>query len=170
MEHSSASATQTQFILPVTVVTVTDIKRLLREAKSAQEFMHQASLRKPGSYMKLPTSSLLLDKICDENGLSLLRADDREQLLTELKKIDEHAPVMHLSFASSPSDSFLQKIVSWFRKEIHPHAILQIGLQPSIAGGCTLRTRNKYFDFSLRQYINQHQATLISEIKEAKTT
>lgn len=168
MERSSAAQHPTELSLPTTVITVTDVKRLLREAKNAQEFMHQASLRKPGSYMKLPSSSLLLDKICEENGLSLLKADDRDRLLAELKKIDERAPVMHLSFASSPSDSFLQKIVSWFRKEIHPHTILQIGLQPSIAGGCTLRTRSKYFDFSLRQYLNQHQATLISEIKEAR--
>lgn len=156
--------------LPVSVVTLTDLKRVTREAKQIDDFMHQANLRQKGEKLELPRSSVGLDGICEANGFNLLQPDDRKELIDQLIKLDGHTPVMHMSFATSPSDAVMHKIVDWFRTQIDPAVLLQVGLQPSIAGGCTLRTNSKYFDFSLRRYLDQHEATLIDAIKEPKET
>ena len=71
---------------------------------------------------------------------------------------------MHISFAADPSASFTEKIVAWFRENIHPNILVQIGLQPNIAAGCVVRTANKIFDFSLRENFNQSQQSLIDAI------
>lgn len=165
MEHNQTLPSTDQFKLSSQIITITDFKRLMRETKQVNEVLHQASIRKSGDSLELPRGSKALDAVCEENKLNLLKQDDRSQLLDTITQIDKHAPVMHLSFATSPADEFLHKLVEWFREQIHPHVLLQVGIQPSIAGGCTLRTPSKYFDFSLRQYLNKHEATLMNAIK-----
>ena len=56
-----------------------------------------------------------------------------------------------MSFSADPSVTFLTKLMTWLRQEIHPQVLLTVGLQPTIGAGCILRTTNRYFDFSLRQ-------------------
>jgi F0F1-type ATP synthase delta subunit len=71
---------------------------------------------------------------------------------------------MHISFATDPSAAFVVQILGWFRREIHEHTLLVIGLQPSITAGCTLRTENKYFDFSMREQLMSSVPILANEI------
>jgi F0F1-type ATP synthase delta subunit len=71
-----------------------------------------------------------------------------------------------MSFAIEPSSFMTQKIVSWFRKEVHPALMLHTGIQPTIAAGCVMRTSNKYFDFSLRQHLTASQGLLTKAIEE----
>ena len=79
--------------------------------------------------------------------------------------IRNKSPVIHMSFSTTPNQKFLEKIISWMRQNVSGIIILQIGLQPNIGAGFTLRTTNKYFDFSLRQHLTKQTDILIQELK-----
>jgi F0F1-type ATP synthase delta subunit len=71
--------------------------------------------------------------------------------------------VLHISFASEPTPKSVEPILEWMRNQIHPQTLLQVGLAPSIAAGCVLRTPNKFFDMSIRNHL-QKQAHFLGEL------
>lgn len=164
MAHSEKSDA-VQFVLPTQVFGVVEVRRLARELEQLDEFMRQATIRAGGGKQAaLPRLSRLLDATASENHFNLLHASDRHQLTEALQKTLDRAPVIHLSFASDPSAAFLEKIVSWLRGNVHPITLIRLGLQPSIAAGCVLRTANKSFDFSLRHRFSEERALLLSSL------
>lgn len=156
-----------QFVLPVQVFGVVEVRRLSRELEAVDEYLHQANLREGGSKQGglLPKVSRLLDATASENHLNLLQSDDRQQLAKALKQTLEQAPVVHMSFASDPSALFLEKIVGWLRDNVHPLVLIRLGLQPSIAAGCVLRTANRAFDFSLRHHFTEQRDLLLYSLE-----
>lgn len=153
--------------IPSGVVTKVDVGRLLRELEGLDEFLEQAAVRKPGSSIKMPKTSKMLDEMLNINKLNGLVEDDRTRLMNFLIMLRAKAPVLHMSFSADPSPAFTQKLIIWIRDNIHPFVILQMGLQPNIGAGCVIRTTNKYFDFSLRaDFFSKHEL-LISKIHGA---
>ncbi|MGH7158240.1 MAG: hypothetical protein ACREGD_04210 [Candidatus Saccharimonadales bacterium] len=167
MAHSKTSVRETQvFALPTQVFGVVEVRRLSRELEALDEYMRQAGLREAGGKQDtLPRTSRLLDATASENHLNLLQPGDRQQLAKALRAMLDSAPVVHISFASDPSAAFLEKIVGWLRGNIHPIALIRLGLQPSIAAGCVLRTANKSFDFSLRHRFREERALLLQSLE-----
>lgn len=157
MEHKPSSQPMT---LPTLVFGVVEVRRLLRELDALEEYLRQAGLRGGQQAKDLPRVSRLLDSISTENNINLLKEDDRQSLKDFLANLEKTAPQLHFSFASDPSSAFLAKLVQWLRSNIHEHALLSLGLQPSIAAGCIVRTPNKMFDFSLRQRLGKSGALL----------
>jgi len=155
-----------QFQLPLSVVTLVDINRLRRELHNIDEFMLQTTLRQPGQQPALPRNSHTLEEVASLNGLNLLQESHRKVLGQQLDKLRTQAPTIHMSFAADPSPAFLTRLITWLRHEIHPDLLLQIGLQPSMAAGCIVRTSSKYFDFSLREHFAQHRQALVDKLKE----
>lgn len=153
--------------LPLSVIGRQDVVRLIRELASLDEFMLQTKLRKAGESVTLPRMSRLLEETTTDNSLNLLHAADRKALTKVLIEIRDKAPQIHVSFAADPSAAFMKKIVDWFRREVHPVALVQVGLQPNIAAGCTIRTTNKYHDLSLRNSFVKKRDLLIG-LLEAK--
>jgi hypothetical protein len=135
--------------LPMLVATPTDLGRLIRELEGLDEQLLQASLRK--KEVKMPRTSKFLDEALDMNKVNLLDAAERKLLVEFLTSIRAKAPVLHMSFSADPPVAFIEKMMAWMRREIHPLALITIGLQPNIGAGCIIRTKNKYFDLSLRQ-------------------
>lgn len=157
--------TPKDLLLPVSVVGPTDIVRLIRELESLDEAMLQLSLRKEGApETKLPKTSKLMDQIAHVNKLNLLKKPDRQGLEQFLKDTKKQSPVMHISFSADPSPAFLEKLMSWLRREIDPAVLLTIGLQPNVGAGCIVRTTNKQFDFSLRQDFAKKRDLLLQQI------
>ena len=152
--------------LPTLVFGRPEVHRLQRELESLEQYLEQASLRDK-SAASLPRTSRLLEALAGENHLNLLQAEDRASLKTFLKMIADTAPTVHISFAADPSSAFTAKVVQWLRANVHPLVLLQIGLQPSIAAGCVVRTANKTFDFSLRERLKSQQASLAEALKGA---
>ncbi len=159
--HSLEREESRQLTLPVLVFGLVEVRRLRRELEALEEFMRGAELRQPGSQAALPRVSRLLDGLATDNNCNLLQGTDRATLANFLQEIEEHAPNIHMSFASDPSSAFTAKVVSWLRANIHPAVLLQIGLQPTIAAGCMVRTNNKQFDFSLREAFTTHKPLLL---------
>jgi F0F1-type ATP synthase delta subunit len=123
--------------------------------------MEQEAIRSPGEpQAKLPKTSRLLDELAQENKLNLLDKSTRDHLQEFLADVAANAPVVHVSFAADPSSAFLQKIVQWFRDNVHGGTLVRVGLQPTIGAGCTVQTTNKFFDLSLRRHLQRNRQQL----------
>lgn len=132
--------------------------------EALEEYLHRAALRK--EEVKLPKTSRVLDQLAEANEVDLLDKEARQHLNALLESVQQHAPVLHISFAAEPSAAFTAKVVGWLRANISQYTLVQIGLQPSIAAGCVVRTTNKVFDFSLRQYLSEHRDLLKKSLNE----
>lgn len=169
MEPKTRSDTQRTPGLPILVSSPVDVGRLMRELEMIDDSLLQLSLRTAGKEVKMPKTSRLMDQIAEINDLNLLKSGDRSSLKQFLIIIRQTAPVLHISFGADPSVAFLEKLMTWLRKEIHPFTLVTVGLQPNIGGGCVVRTANREFDFSLRQYFTEKRDLLIEQLVSAET-
>ncbi len=151
--------------LPVSIMTKQDLHRLIREVEALDNYILQNSIRGQKS-AALPRLTSTLEALIRDNKLEIMDDKARPILRSTLSDLLKTAPVIHMSFAIEPSSFMTQKIVSWFRNEVHPALMLHIGIQPTIAAGCVMRTSNKYFDFSLRQHLNASQGLLMDSIRK----
>ena len=150
--------------LPLLVASPGDINRLSRELERIDEALMASGIRGGEVASKLPRTSKLMDEIVGLNHLNLLREGDRRMLKQFLEAVTRRAPVLHMSFSADPSTTFLEKLVAWLRREIHPQVLLTVGLQPSIGAGCVVRTPNHQFDFSLRQDFTRKRQLLLDAL------
>lgn len=156
-----------KFVLPTLVVGPADVNRLLLEMESLDDFLRQAEFRKSKD-VKLPRTSRTLDSLAELNDADLLQANDRLHLVAFLESLQQHAPVVHISFAAEPSAAFTVKIVEWMRANISAFVLVQIGLQPSIAAGCIVRTTNKVFDLSLGRFLRAERHVLLETLQKGR--
>lgn len=158
--------TSSGFVVPLSVVSRSDISKSLRELTVIDDYFHQAAVR--GSKdQAMPALGKALGSMAEANRLNLLHAEDRSQLKSFLTKLKAQAPVVHMSFPSEASASFLARILEWFRANVHPYTVLHVGLQPELAAGCIVRTTNKSFDFSFRKRLEQSKQKLITALEAA---
>lgn len=162
MEHNSNSAV---IILPLLVMTVSDVHRIEQDLIKTDDFLIQSSIREGGKSVAIPRTNRLLEELATLNNRNILNESDRKQLLSLLVQLRQNAPVLHFSFAVDPSAAFLHKLTRWLRSNIHPSVLLQVGLQPGIAAGCVLRTTNRYYDFSLRKHLFNNRKILLDKIR-----
>jgi F0F1-type ATP synthase delta subunit len=153
--------------LSTNIISQVDVARILRELKDLEDFFAANKTRPAGSALQLPKLTRLLDEIAKDNDYNLLEEAHRKALKQQLDVVLGKAPLLHISFAAEPSPKALEKILVWFRTNIHPQALLQVGLQPSIAAGCVVRTANRVFDMSLREHLNDQQKFLAQLIDVA---
>jgi F0F1-type ATP synthase delta subunit len=150
--------------LPTLAVGPIEVNRLIRELETIDNTLLSHTLRKQEGDAKMLKTSHLMDQVVSLNKLNLLQKDDRERLSRFLKAVKQRAPVLHISFSADPSPAFLEKLMSWLRREIHPQILVTIGVQPTIAAGCIVRSANKIFDFSLRQEFTAKRGLLIERL------
>ncbi|HZP55818.1 MAG TPA: hypothetical protein VFB03_03560 [Candidatus Saccharimonadales bacterium] len=155
------------FKLPTSIVGKSDINRILRELDGLDDFFMSAAARKSGESIKAPRTTYMLDQLARDNGYNLMQTDQRTAIKTKLIEISRTAPSLHISFAVEPTPRIIDVILSWMRGNIHPQLMLQIGLQPTIAAGCVLRSPNKIFDLSLRTYLENQENYMVELIQGA---
>ena len=153
-------------LLPIAVVSPTDIARLVRETENLDEFFRQSAIRDGGTPQSAPRYSRLLDELVVANSMNLLQADHRAILLELLHGLANSAPILHISFSVDPPGPYVQKIVNWLRQNIHPNILVRVGLQPNIGAGCVVRTANKSFDFSLRRFFDSKHEFFMQKLHE----
>lgn len=154
--------------LPVTISSPVEVGRLINELTQLDESLMQLELRDAGEAVKMPKTTRLLDKLAETNKLNLLKDDDRKQLLKFLSLIYEHAPVLRMSFSIDPAPAFIERLVTWLRREIHPQVLVNIGLQPNIGAGCLVYGSSKVFDFSLKQTFAEARPLLLKRLMETE--
>ena len=141
-----------------------DVNRLLRELELIYNALLQSGVR-TGS-VQLPEVSRLMNQTVELNKLNLLQPAHRSGLKQYLQLVRQKAPVIHMSFSVDPPAAFIEQIMAWLRREIHPQLLLTVGLQPTIGAGCIVRTTNKYFDFSLREDLSKKRDVLQAKLVE----
>lgn len=164
VEPDSGPQRTQDLVLPSTVISRGDIGKCLREVEKINEYFHQEGLR-GSKNQPLPTLGRVLESLATANNLNLIHAEDRETLKHFLTRLKSKAPMVFMSFPSEAGDDFIAKLLDWFRAEVHPHVILNVGLQPELAAGCTLRTTNKYYDFSFRKRFERSKQKLLEALE-----
>lgn len=154
--------------LPLSVITMIDLARVGRELTDLDEYLLQAAIRTPGTPMQLPRLSKMLDETANVNKVNLLEEKQRKALITALSYVKEHAPKLHISFSAEPNATFITKVAEFIRNNINEVALIQVGLQPTIAAGCVLRSSNKQFDMSLRQHLRDARPMLVDMISKVQ--
>ncbi|MEO5627462.1 MAG: hypothetical protein ABIQ89_01080 [Candidatus Saccharimonadales bacterium] len=154
--------------LPISVVSRVDATHLAREVETVGNFLEQQKHHKGRTQIAIPSLSRMLGDITQVNKLDLAKSADRERLYNFLIELKSEVPTIHMSFAVEPPTLFVAKLITWLRSEVHPLLLLDIGLQPSIAAGCIIRTTNKYFDCSMRQHLVSNKPKLL-ELLRSKT-
>jgi hypothetical protein len=152
------------------IASPSDLRRVRRELEALDEFLHQSGLRTGGKVVKLPTISRMLEDLAGDNGLNMLKKTDRDRLSKFITLLIQKAPVLHIAFASEPSAKAMAKLMAWLRENIHPQVVVSIGIQPSIAAGCVVRTPNRQFDFSLRQALDNQTESFITNLRKGDET
>lgn len=163
MDHNDSNFLR----LPNAVIGRVDVGRLVREMEALDNFLSQAAIRQPGTAVKLPKTSRVLDETIQLNQLNVLRDDERKRLNDFLQAVYKEAPMVHISFSADPSSFFMQRLMAWLRQEIHPLVLVQVGLQPNLGAGCVIRTDNRYFDFSLRNRFTEKRDLLMVKLRGA---
>lgn len=149
--------------LPLTVINRQDVLRLLHELREVDNQMLQAVIKQEKK-VHIPHASESLISMVRDNAIDIGLEQNRKKLIAELENIKHTAPVVHVSFANEPSSIVMQKLVLWWRREVHPRVLLHVGLQPSIAIGCVVRTPNHQFDFSLKRRLLESRGLLAGAI------
>lgn len=155
-----------KFLLPAIVTGPADVGRLLIELERLEEYLSQAKYK--NEQLSLPKVSKSLESLAEYNKVDMLLGAARLHLVAFLESLQQHAPVIHISFASDPSAAFTIKIVEWMRINISAYTLVQVGLQPSIAAGCVIRTPNKIFDLSLGRFLRAKRHLLIEVLRQGR--
>ena len=145
--------------LPDTLTSLLELGKVQRELFALDEFLGASK-----SASKLPFVSQTLNKIIKESDINPLRPEDRSRLIKQLSFVRRTAPTVEISFASDPTQRALRVLVRWFRENGHPNTLIIVGVQPSIAGGCVVRTASKTFDFSLQQLFQVNRKALAQKL------
>lgn len=154
--------------LPERLVTSVELARVFRELRILDDWLNQANLRSGGKEVKAPKTSATLEELATMNGVSLLDPKHRESLVQVMTVFVDTAPRIKMSFAVEPSASFLKRMIVWLRANISPVILLEVGLQPTLAAGCTVRTNNKFFDMSLRNRFTDNRSLLVQSIAQVE--
>lgn len=149
--------------LPNSLISRVDATRVGRELETLANAFEQQSHHHTKAEPARPSE--ILEAVIKLNKLDLSQSDQRDHLASFLKELKTKAPTIHMSFAADPSSAFTNKLITWLRSEIHPLLLLDIGLQPSIAAGCIIRTSSKYFDCSMRQHLVEKKPNLVSLVR-----
>lgn len=151
--------------LPPVLASRGDLNRILRELNRVNDYLVGAGYR--GEDMAVVSQNLSppLSELLALNNCNLADEGQRRMLYDSLEAISQQAPTLHISFNTAPSPKSLEQVLLWLRANIHPQVLLSVGLQPSIAAGCILRTPNRVIDMGLKQTLLKKQPLLLEMIK-----
>lgn len=156
-----------QYVLPSALLGRADIARLVREVEAMENELEAQKVRAGEQFTgyKLPTVSRSLSDFLELNQIDAGNDQARMQLKEHLRVLKDKAPIMHLTFAVEADPEFLQQMVKWLRENIHPQALISVGLQPALVGGVYVRTPNHVHDFSLRALLQGKRDIIVHELE-----
>ena len=160
------AATAAQFVLPAALIGHADVARLLRELETIDNDLESQKARRTGSpgHYKLPGMSHALSEFLELNKIDIANDHVRMDLKARLRKLKDHAPVMHMTFATEADRESVEYIAAWIRKELHPQALITVGLQPSLIAGVYIRTPNHVHDFSVRAHMKDSRTIIVEAL------
>lgn len=170
MSETVTLSSYATYLVPAQVVQRQDVAHLLDEVEKISNILTEQEVRqKTGEEIHdTPVLSEALSAFLDQNHFSLIdplmESQQRTELIQQLRLLKEKAPVIHMTFAVEADKESLEQLVLWFRQEIHPQALLSVGIQPALVAGTYVRTPNKVHDWSLRGRLIAQREQLETEI------
>lgn len=154
-------------ILPPSVVSKSDVMRLVSEVEQLDADLTAAAIRaKAGAPSEArPVLSDQLEDLLTVNGMKIDDERQRSELISLLRQLKDNAPVIHMTFATTADQESLSKIADWLRQSIHPQSLMVIGLQPDLVGGVYIRTPNHVHDLSLRAQLAKSRHLLVEAVE-----
>lgn len=156
-----------QFILPQALIGHSDLVRLLRELEQVDNNLESQKAKKTatsGNY-RLPPMSQALTDFLELNKIDIKSDHVRMDLKAQLRKVKDHAPVMHMTFATEADRESIEYLTAWIRKELHPQTLISVGLQPSLIAGVYIRTPNHVHDFSVRAHMKDSRSLIVESLE-----
>lgn len=152
--------------LPQAVVTKLDVARLLGEMERIDGELTTTEVRSRRGFQPSDSSTMSdsLKDFLETNHIDLKTAQDRAALIGRLRSLKDTVPVIHMTFAVEADRKSLAVLAEWLRKSIHPQAVIEAGLQPSLVAGVYLRTPNHVHDLSLRAALKGSHDMLRKEL------
>lgn len=157
----------TDFVLPPSIVSKSDISRLVIELEWVDNEITAAAVRAGvGSQSESqPTYSVQLSDFLDKNSISLEKGTERSDLIKQLRALKSDAPIIHMTFAGVADRESLEQLTAWVRDSVHSQALVAVGVQPSLVGGVHIRTPNKIHDLSLRHAFDGRHDALVQQLE-----
>ena len=149
--------------LPASLVGRADIVRVLREIEELDNDLTSQAIREPGKPLTVPSLSKSVSELVELNGIALTDQGSRTGLVANMR-LAKNSPSVQLTFATEPEIEVVIDLVAWIRTHLHPAALVIIGLQPAIVGGCVVRTPDHIYDFSMRAHFKAALPTLASDL------
>jgi hypothetical protein len=163
------STETTTYILPAALIGRSDLARLVREVETIDNDLESQKVRNRGTQngYSMPTMSRSMTDFLQQNSIDVGKDQVRMVVKDQLRKLKDKAPVIHMTFAAEADPEFLQQLTAWIRQNIHPQALLSIGMQPSLVGGVYMRTPNHVHDFSLKSLLHGKRDVIVNELDGA---
>ncbi len=152
-----------EFTLPSSVVGQADLSRLIREAENLEGELEAQRVRGQAVQPKL---SQVMTDLLEVNNITEIEGKTLTTVRDHLRQLKEHLPVVHFTFAAEVEPEELQKLVAWLRKEVHPFALVSVGVQPALIGGVYMRTPNHVYDFSLRALLDGKRDIISKDLEK----
>ncbi len=153
--------------LPPSVVSRADVARLGVELERVDNDMSTNAVRTRvgATANEVPPMSRQLADFVLLNKLDLNAAPTRSQLIKLVNGMKDTLPIIHMTFAAEADRESLGELALWLRQEVHPQAVIDVGLQPGLVAGVYVRTANKVFDLSLKGALKGGRQILTNELK-----
>jgi hypothetical protein len=165
MSRAVKLTNETQFLLPPGIMGRSDVARLLREIEKVDYDFESQTVRNPGKPLTIPAMSRSLSELITLNQVTIESLESRQGLVANMRKVKDKAPSVHVTFAVDPSPEIIRELIGWVRQNLHPVALVSIGLQPGIIGGCVVRTPDHIYDFTLRNRFKQALPELSAAVR-----
>jgi F0F1-type ATP synthase delta subunit len=86
--------------------------------------------------------------------LELLKSNSKEIILAEIKKRLSSIKFVNLTLSFAPSQDMIERISNWLGKSVPQNIALDIKIDPEIVGGAVIEFDGKYFDYSLKNKLD----------------
>jgi G3E family GTPase len=155
------------YILPPALTGRSELARLVREIEALDGELEAQKVRARGQQVayRLPNTSKALSDFLEQNKLDITNDHARMVLVEQLRRLKDHAPVVHMTFATDADPESLEYLVAYMRRELHPYTLLSVGLQPRLVAGAYMRTPNHVHDFSIKKVMAGKRGVIAADLE-----
>ena len=156
--------------LPASLVTKHQFIHFLNDFEIFDEAMtaYEIKASTGAENNPMPAEDQRITQFLGENNLASNDSGARANVVETLRSIRKVAPIVHMTFSAEADPASLADVAAWFRETMHPHALLEVGLQPHLVAGAYIRSQNKVYDYSLRARIVGQRASLVEALRAAQ--
>lgn len=141
--------------LPESIYNSSQLRQLQSELKRLR------SLRNPKNLV----FSSNLQELAAANNIKKLNITTTSDLLKYVNVCLDQSVEITMNLASQPSIEERDELVARLRRMFSKTLLVHFIIQPELLAGATIRTKNNFFDLSLRNALFANKAKLVQRVK-----